>query len=127
MKRYELNYLNLLPGCPAMFEDALGAYALFADVDAALSARDARIAELEAYQRDSADRLAHMVRERAALESHLAACKAECRAWREWHEDRWIRFMPTDQQLKDDEARRIERANKRDAAVAATDAAGGVA
>lgn len=51
-------------GCPEgyMCDVPAGQYVLFADVDAALSARDARIAELE---------------------RHLAACKAECGAWRD--------------------------------------------
>ncbi len=68
-----------------------------ASMEAALSARDARIAELE---------------------RHLAACKAECRAWRLHRFN--LRHAMGDVEALTDSKQAVE------ASVAATDAAGGV-
>ncbi len=73
-----------------------GEWCRASEVDAALSARDARIAELE---------------------RHLAACKAECEAWRAF-----------DGTLSSENFATLDaRRGDVDAARAATDAAGGVA
>jgi uncharacterized coiled-coil protein SlyX len=97
-----------------------GEWCRASEVDAALSARDARIASLELDYAVALTTLAERDARIAELERHLAACKAELRARREYADacngERFISEQAWEHARK-----------KIDELRAATDAAGGVA
>ncbi len=114
MKRYSIKVVwPPFNRQPEETEVADGEWMYAKDVDAAISARDARIAELERELSEVRFWLGERDKFIAASERHLAACKAECRAWRVGE----ISFDPS---------RDYSPVGRIDLC-AATDAAGGVA